>query len=108
MIDETHDAARTSWIASAREHTAFPIQNLPFGIFSKGGNPRPGVAIGDFILDLAAAQVAGLLEGFDPNAFSGLHLNALLSWESGQRRPCGGDCRRCCPMNGIGHPSSRC
>jgi fumarylacetoacetase len=35
--------------------TDFPIQNLPFGIFSSADRPRPrvGVAIGDQILDLA-------------------------------------------------------
>ncbi|KAL1410446.1 hypothetical protein Q8F55_004457 [Vanrija albida] len=34
----------------------FPIQNLPYGVFSTDTQPatRPGVAIGDFILDLAA------------------------------------------------------
>lgn len=34
----------------------FPIQNLPYGVFSTDSDPktRPGVAIGDLILDLAA------------------------------------------------------
>lgn len=34
----------------------FPIQNLPYGVFSTDAQPapRPGVAIGDQILDLAA------------------------------------------------------
>ena len=33
----------------------FPIQNLPYGIFSRPNQnqPRVGVAIGDLILDLA-------------------------------------------------------
>ena len=31
----------------------FPIQNLPYGVFSRGGlAPRVGVAIGDYVLDL--------------------------------------------------------
>ncbi len=31
----------------------FPIQNLPYGMFSAHGlAPRIGVAIGDFVLDL--------------------------------------------------------
>jgi fumarylacetoacetase len=52
-IDETHAADLTSWVASANGHADFPIQNLPFGIFSpKEGAPRGGVAIGDDILDL--------------------------------------------------------
>ncbi|MEO8618375.1 MAG: fumarylacetoacetase [Sphingomicrobium sp.] len=56
MIDETHDPARTSWVESANGHPNFPIQNLPLGIFSVGGdNPRIGVAIGEKIVDLKAA-----------------------------------------------------
>jgi fumarylacetoacetase len=62
-IDATHDPARRSWVASAHEHPEFPIQNLPFGIFSPpGGNPGGGVAIGDAILDLGAALDAGFFE----------------------------------------------
>jgi fumarylacetoacetase len=39
----------------------FPIENLPLGIFSESkGRRRPGVAIGDYILDLAA--IADLLD----------------------------------------------
>ena len=52
VIDETHDPRRESWVASARGHAEFPIQNLPFGIFSPaGGSPRGGVAIGDAVFD---------------------------------------------------------
>src|SRR5438132_12640415 len=44
VIDETHDPRRESWVASARGHAEFPIQNLPFGVFSPGdGAPRGGV-----------------------------------------------------------------
>ena len=41
----------------------FPIQNLPFGVFSTENSPakRVGVAIGDFILDLAELERRGLL-----------------------------------------------
>jgi fumarylacetoacetase len=60
-LDETHDPARTSWVDGAGTGSDFPVQNLPLGIFSDGrGQRRPGVAIGDFILDLAA--VADLLD----------------------------------------------
>ncbi|KAK2633126.1 hypothetical protein EUGRSUZ_L00543 [Eucalyptus grandis] len=43
----------------------FPIQNLPFGVFRPdGGSPaRPGVAIGDQVLDLSAVASAGLFAG---------------------------------------------
>jgi fumarylacetoacetase len=63
-IDETHDAKRRSFVASANGHPDFPIQNLPFGVFSPpGGSPRGGVAVGDRILDLGAALARGLFAG---------------------------------------------
>ena len=56
-LDETHDPARTSWVESANGHADFPVQNLPLGVFSSDGVARRiGVAIGDFILDLTAAE----------------------------------------------------
>jgi fumarylacetoacetase len=62
-VNETHDPARTSWVASAQGATDFPIQNLPFGVFRRAPTDQPGsvgVAIGDQILDLAAAlEVTG-------------------------------------------------
>jgi len=64
-VDETHDPARRSWVASAHAGgTDFPIQNLPFGAFvpAGGGEPRVGVAIGDQVLDLRLAAEAGLLD----------------------------------------------
>jgi fumarylacetoacetase len=63
-LDETHDAGRRSFVASADGHPNFPIQNLPFGVFSLGdAAPRTGVAIGDSIFDLTAACAAGLFTG---------------------------------------------
>jgi fumarylacetoacetase len=57
VLDESHDPALRSWVASANlPDTDFPIQNLPFGIFSRRGAgqpPRIGVAIGDQILDVS-------------------------------------------------------
>jgi fumarylacetoacetase len=62
VVDDTHDPARRSWVASANEPaTDFPLQNLPFGRFRRVGEPwRLGVAVGDQILDLRAALKAGL------------------------------------------------
>lgn len=64
-INETHDPSLKSWVASANDDGCdFPIQNLPFGIFRRSGSPesfRAGVAIGDQVLDLAAAYNKGLL-----------------------------------------------
>ena len=53
-----------SWVESANGHSDFSLANLPLGVFSRdGGQPRGGVAIGDFILDLGAACAAGLFDG---------------------------------------------
>ncbi len=67
-LDATFAAARRSWVVSANEAgTDFPIQNLPFGMFSrKGSSDRAGelgVAIGDRILSLRACAEKGLLTG---------------------------------------------
>jgi fumarylacetoacetase len=66
-INETHDPALRSWVESANSPDAdFPLQNLPFGVFRRHGSDEPfrgGVAIGDQIVDLAAAQKAGAFAG---------------------------------------------
>lgn len=68
MIDATHDTKLESWVASARGHGDFPIQNLPFGLFSPAGEaPRPGVAIGDHIIELQALVAAGLAQDVPNN-----------------------------------------
>jgi fumarylacetoacetase len=90
MIDATHEPGRRSWVASADGHPDFPIQNLPLGMFSPpGGTPRAGVAIGDEILDLAAATAAGLLAGEAGRAVavasSGPALNGLLALGAARR-----------------------
>ncbi len=80
-VDETHDAGLTSWVESANGHPDFPIQNLPFGAFRHEGEQRLGVAIGDAILDLAAACDAGLLEAV-PESHAALDapvLNELMA-----------------------------
>ncbi len=61
MTDETHDPRRTAWVEDANGHADFPIQNLPFGLFSpKDEAPRPGVAIGDHVIELSALVAADL------------------------------------------------
>ncbi|HMQ34827.1 MAG TPA: fumarylacetoacetase [Chloroflexaceae bacterium] len=62
----------------------FPLQNLPYGVFRPraGGPPRVGVAIGDFALDLAALDEAGLLAGTGAEGrglFDRPALNALMA-----------------------------
>ena len=85
--DDTHDPARESWIASANGHDAFPIQNLPLGLFSPAGREaRIGSAIGDHILDLRACAEAGLLGGIVADACREPALNALLGLPVAQKR----------------------
>jgi len=52
-----------SWLESANTpETDFPLNNLPYGVFSIGDeDPHCGVAIGDMILDVTAMEEAGLL-----------------------------------------------
>lgn len=84
MMDETHDPRRRSWVASANvPGHDFPLQNLPVGMFSRaGGEPRPGVAIGDEILDLLHCVDAGVIA--DPQLAAALRactqgLNPLMA-----------------------------
>lgn len=53
-----------SWLPSANNPECnFPVQNLPFGVFSRNGEqPRCGTAIGDRVLDLAALERDRLIE----------------------------------------------
>jgi fumarylacetoacetase len=62
-LNYTHCPQATSWVEGAAGHAEFPIQNLPFGIFSPpdAERPRGGVAIGNHIVDVGA--VADLLPG---------------------------------------------
>ena len=65
MSDPTLDPDLRSWVP-VPEGSDFPIQNLPYGVVSrKGEPPRIGVAIGDGALDLGELSLAGLLDGLD-------------------------------------------
>jgi fumarylacetoacetase len=84
-LDATHDPAARSWLDSANlSGCAFPLQNLPFGVFRRAQSAesfRGGVAIGDQIIDLAAIEKAHL---FEADAAEGIRaasqssLNALM------------------------------
>ena len=67
LVNETHDPGLRSWVASANAAgTDFPIQNLPFGVFRRDGTAesfRVGVAIGDQVLDMTAAQTKNVFTG---------------------------------------------
>ncbi len=89
ILDETHDAALTSWVVSAHGHPEFPIQNLPLGVFSTPeGGPRGGVAIGDMVLDLSLAAASELMGDAQAAAEAGCGpaLNPLLGLPASQRR----------------------
>jgi fumarylacetoacetase len=65
-VNDTHDPSLTSWIESANSPDAdFPIQNLPFGVFSRKSDSerRVGVAIGDQIVDIGESLSANLWSG---------------------------------------------
>ena len=64
MPDDTHRADLQSWVESAHAlDTDFPLQNLPLGLFqSPEQSPRPGIAIGAEILNLASAAEQGFLD----------------------------------------------
>ena len=81
-LNETHDPARRSIVESANAPgTDFPIQNLPFGAYrpAAGQAARIGVAIGDQIVDVAAAGASftGLAE-VAAKACVAPHLNQLM------------------------------
>lgn len=69
-----------SWVASANHSDApFPLNNLPYGVFSLGDDdPRCGVAIGDMILDIRAAEEDGLIVLSDDPLFDVPFWNELM------------------------------
>ena len=71
--------AMKSWITTANAPDCdFPIQNLPYGVFSVGTEaPRCGVAIGDRIVDLAACEAARLIDA--QGTFAASQLNDFIA-----------------------------
>src|SRR5205809_635150 len=80
-LDRTHDPKRKSWVVSANAPGCdFPIQNLPFGVFSTpGSSPRVGIAIGDQILDLAAIEESSLVSVPGALVFNRPDVNAFMA-----------------------------
>lgn len=80
MLKE-NDPSLKSWI-EIPDNSDFPIQNLPFGVFSVGSEaPRPGVALGDYVIDLKALADLGYFEGLGfstKQVFSQATLNSFL------------------------------
>lgn len=66
-----------SWLEEAnKSETGFPLNNLPYGVFSREGEAaRCGVALGAHVIDLAALEQSGLIETV---GFSMSVLNAFM------------------------------
>lgn len=88
-MDSTNDPQKRSFIKVAPE-SHFPIQNLPYGVCrpKSGGAARCCSAIGDFVVDLAELERAGLLPSVgDKAVFASSTLNGFAglgktSWNS--------------------------
>jgi len=77
---KANDPSLKSWLEISKE-SDFPIQNLPFGIYStKNKTKRVGVAIGDQILDLYSLYKLGYLDSlfFCEHCFSNEYLNRMM------------------------------
>ena len=77
---KANDSSLKSWLEISRE-SDFPIQNLPFGIYStKNKTKRVGVAIGNQILDLSQLLKLGYLDSlsFCEHCFSNEYLNRMM------------------------------
>ena len=71
---------KKSWVAAANsaDHP-FPLNNLPYGVFStENTEPRCGVAIGDMIFDVTAAEADGLIALSDEPLFDLPFWNPLM------------------------------
>ena len=88
-VNETHNPELESWVDSANDvETDFPIQNLPFGVFvdPATGAAKVGIAIGNMILDVAAARANGVIGGPADDAAGaceGATLNKLMAMGGG-------------------------
>ena len=93
--DPTLDPALRSWVPVS-EGSDFPIQNLPYGVFLRGGAPpHVGVAIGGGVLDLGELALAGSFDDLEVPAevFLASSLNPFLAlglpaWRAVRGRVC--------------------
>jgi fumarylacetoacetase len=81
MTSRTVETLRSFINVSPQSH--FPIQNLPYGVFRRrtGDDPVVGVAIGEFVLDLAVLESSRLLDitGGGERVFDRGSLNFFMS-----------------------------
>jgi fumarylacetoacetase len=81
MLKKTNDPGLTSWIFT-QNGSDFPIQNLPFGIYSREGiTPRVATRIGDTVIDLYELAGRGYLhfDGMDAEVFRNDYLNDFIA-----------------------------
>jgi fumarylacetoacetase len=81
MLNKTNDPGLTSWIFT-HGGSDFPIQNLPFGIYSREGiTPRVATRIGDTVIDLYELAGRGYLhfDGMDAEVFRNEFLNDFIA-----------------------------
>src|SRR6476660_8582913 len=78
---KSNDPKLKSWL-KIPDHSDFPIQNLPFGIFkTKYLSAVAGVAIGEHVVDLVYLHEHGYLDGLSlpPGIFNQKYLNDFLA-----------------------------
>lgn len=89
MLNHTHKTDLKCWVESAQDpNTDFPVQNLPFCVFSEedGGDRRGGIGIGNQVLDLSVCDDAGLFTGRAADAAfmaASQTLNDFMSMDRG-------------------------
>jgi len=75
----------TTWVPGAAG-SGFDADHLPYGVFSRPGeDPRVGVRIGDFVLDLAPVAAAEMLDVhavFDEPSLNPLLAEGRAVWDS--------------------------
>jgi hypothetical protein len=78
-VTHPNDPALRSFIP-VNAASDFPIQNLPYGVFSSSASPTPrvGAAIGDTVLDLSVLETEGLID-LPPRRLAGDGLAVVLS-----------------------------
>lgn len=79
-MSKANDPSLKSWI-EVDENSDFPIQNLPFGVFSTDkNNVRVGSRIGNKVIDLHALYVLGYLKNlsFEETDFKSNSLNQMM------------------------------
>lgn len=79
---EANNPSLSSWI-EVNSSSDFPIQNIPFGVFSIDDNePLPCTRIGDIVISLQALANAGLLNDLiiPADAYSATTLNPILKF----------------------------